>query len=288
MKAPRRLLSDPQTDPMLRRLLKADVQFDPPPDASQKVWLALSAQLPIPPPSSPPTKAPPTPPNPPPPVPPAAPLAGATSAGAIAGMLKPALLGAALMGTVLVGVELRSTPSATIAHIAPLTTASNRVESTATFVISEGTPAGSFAPPSGSTVAAVSTTEINKKYIGSKENETVPSPVEVSSVLPVPIAPLASSSSTIVEEDRQSRLMEEARLVQRGRDAVASGNFGEALRLLGQAQAMRGVLFQESEALMIEALMRSGQREGASARAQAFLKAFPKSPHANRIRSMIQ
>jgi hypothetical protein len=101
------------------------------------------------------------------------------------------------------------------------------------------------------------------------------------SALPEPVASVAPA-----EQERIERLREEARLVREGRDALGRGDFSGALRWLGQAQAMRGVLYQESEALTIEALARSGQRDAASTRARAFLTAYPKSPHAARLQPL--
>jgi outer membrane protein assembly factor BamD (BamD/ComL family) len=70
------------------------------------------------------------------------------------------------------------------------------------------------------------------------------------------------------------------------RSALRSGNPGEALRLIQQIQGKfgAGLLGQEREALTIEALGRSGQREQARTRAEAFLRAFPSSPHAQDVR----
>jgi hypothetical protein len=45
-------------------------------------------------------------------------------------------------------------------------------------------------------------------------------------------------------------------------------------------------LLQEREALTIEALARTGRRAEANRRAEAFLRAFPGSPHAAAVREL--
>jgi hypothetical protein len=48
-----------------------------------------------------------------------------------------------------------------------------------------------------------------------------------------------------------------------------------------------GILLQEREALTISALAELGRSSEASARARAFLRAFPQSPHAERVRRAV-
>ena len=91
------------------------------------------------------------------------------------------------------------------------------------------------------------------------------------------------------KKSRASRLAEESRMVLEARNALRSGDPGAALRLLEAARIAfpDGGLVQEREALTIEALARSGQREVASRRAEAFLRDYPKSPHAADVRRSI-
>jgi outer membrane protein assembly factor BamD (BamD/ComL family) len=86
-----------------------------------------------------------------------------------------------------------------------------------------------------------------------------------------------------------SRLSDEAHAVLAARAALRSGNPEAALRELSDARASfpRGALVQEREALTIEALARTGQSGAASARAQAFLHRFPRSPHGDDVRRFI-
>ncbi len=90
-------------------------------------------------------------------------------------------------------------------------------------------------------------------------------------------------------EARRSRLREEAAVIADARGALRSGNPGQALVLLEAARIRfpDGVLGQEREALSIEALARGGQSSAASARARAFLAAYPNSAHAEHIQSFV-
>ena len=90
---------------------------------------------------------------------------------------------------------------------------------------------------------------------------------------------------------RAARLEESTRRIADGafaaRGALRGGDAAGALRKLDElgTRFPGGVLAQEREALAIEALYTTGQRAAASARAEAFLRAYPNSPHATRLRS---
>jgi hypothetical protein len=79
-----------------------------------------------------------------------------------------------------------------------------------------------------------------------------------------------------------SRLAEESRAVIAARRALRDGDPALSLRLLDAARAAfpDGSLSQEREALTIQALASSGQRELAARRAASFLREHPESPHA--------
>ena len=363
MNTPRRLLADPRTDPHLQGLLDAGRHVDPPPAAARQVWLALSAQLPLPPPpDTPPPATPPTPPAPtapaaptipttpaapPPPIPlaeaaakagalpgaakaGASAAAGATKAGALAGvaqtgalagaakagslalLVKPALLGALAMGSLLGGYSILTpspapeTPGGSALPLVSSTTGSPR-----------SVPRGSSAPNTTPDVASATTSasptpatapeaSARNPLRGTTPGPGIPAvqdptsrpadtaPEPAASAAPadpnaaVSPAPTASTEKEKAEEERKGRIREEARLVKAGREALAAGNTAGALQLLGQAQATGGVMHQESEALIIEALARGGQGDAASARARAFLAAHPTSPHATRLRSFVR
>ena len=73
------------------------------------------------------------------------------------------------------------------------------------------------------------------------------------------------------------------------RQALRANDAGKALHLLTQAQQRfrNGALVEEREALSIEAMARTGQSARASARAQAFVKRHPRSPHAADVQRFI-
>jgi TolA-binding protein len=83
-----------------------------------------------------------------------------------------------------------------------------------------------------------------------------------------------------------SQLSEENRALLQARQALRSNDPAGALSLLEQSQKRfpRGALAEEREALAIEALARLGETTRAAARAQAFSRNYPRSPHAADIR----
>jgi hypothetical protein len=86
-----------------------------------------------------------------------------------------------------------------------------------------------------------------------------------------------------------SRLREESAAVVAARKTLLAGNPAEALRMLDRLRAdyPNGALVQEREALTIRALVESGQKEAARKRAEAFFRAYPRSPHAAEVRALL-
>ena len=78
-----------------------------------------------------------------------------------------------------------------------------------------------------------------------------------------------------------SRLAAEGQLVLAARNELREGHAAAALmRLETQREAFaNGALVQEREAMTIEALQRTGRSEEARRRAEAFVRAYPSSPH---------
>jgi hypothetical protein len=91
------------------------------------------------------------------------------------------------------------------------------------------------------------------------------------------------------EVRRASRLAEESASVVAIRKTLLAGEPAEALRMLDRASAQfpDGVLGQERESLAVRALVQSGQKEAARRRGEAFLRAFPRSPHAAELRALL-
>ena len=81
----------------------------------------------------------------------------------------------------------------------------------------------------------------------------------------------------------------EGRLVGLGRDELRAGRASRALELLGKAQQAypTGVLAEERDRLIIEALVLSGDRLGAAERERDFEIAYPRSIHLALVRSMV-
>jgi hypothetical protein len=86
-----------------------------------------------------------------------------------------------------------------------------------------------------------------------------------------------------------SRLREEAAVLRRAREALRQGNLSGASAELDAARTAfpRGALGEEREALTIELMARSGQRDAARQRAGAFLQSFPNSPYAGNVRRAV-
>lgn len=91
------------------------------------------------------------------------------------------------------------------------------------------------------------------------------------------------------ESRAPSRLREESAAVLAIRKTLLSGNATEALHMLDRARAdfPGGALGQEREALRVRALVESGQKDAARKRGEAFLRAFPRSPYAAEVRSLL-
>jgi hypothetical protein len=105
-------------------------------------------------------------------------------------------------------------------------------------------------------------------------------------------APTASSAVARVPPsvtESQSALRDESSAVLEIRRTLRAGDASGALRLLEQARQRfpHGALSQEREALGIEALAKSGASDAASRKAEAFLRAHPKSPYAADVQSFI-
>jgi len=101
--------------------------------------------------------------------------------------------------------------------------------------------------------------------------------------------PNAAATKEVVENARASQLREESEMILGARRVLRAGDSLRALTLLDAARARfpEGILVQEREALSIEALVRSGQRALATKRAEAFLRAYPKSPHGADVKRVV-
>lgn len=85
------------------------------------------------------------------------------------------------------------------------------------------------------------------------------------------------------------RLARELRALERARQALAVHKAGEALRLLDRyrAQFAGGVLGSEETVLRVQALLATGDREGAQALADTYSVSHPDSVYARRLKEFV-
>lgn len=95
-------------------------------------------------------------------------------------------------------------------------------------------------------------------------------------------APAKAPPAVAVEGPSELDLLREAQRLQAGEPAAALAVVARHQRLFPS-----GILAQEREMVAIEALMRLGRRDAARARAATFLRQYPGSVHAVRIRELI-
>jgi hypothetical protein len=98
----------------------------------------------------------------------------------------------------------------------------------------------------------------------------------------------APSTQATSPEARAAALKTESEGVQRARAQLTQGNPGGALATLAELDrdVPRGALGQERALYAILALSAAGQHERASRQADAFLRTWPSSPHAARVREL--
>ncbi len=106
-------------------------------------------------------------------------------------------------------------------------------------------------------------------------------------------SPAAEPGSRVSDEDAEqlgSRLQEESDALLAAREAYRAGDSARALQLLERARRRfpHGTLGQEREALTIQVLAQSGARGAAKQRAEAFLRRYPRSPHAADVRGVAE
>jgi hypothetical protein len=112
-------------------------------------------------------------------------------------------------------------------------------------------------------------------------------PTEASPIAPsqaLPAAPLAEAPPSV-----KARARSELELIADAEHALRS-NPRQALLLAAEHARLfpRGELAQEREVLTIEALVRTGQKDRARARLEAFRRTYPSSPHARRLESLFR
>jgi hypothetical protein len=104
-------------------------------------------------------------------------------------------------------------------------------------------------------------------------------------------APVATSAGDFAPEARHARSTsaKEAALLRRARSELYAGDAAAALATLelSRRDVRAPQLAPEREALVIEALYRSGRRAEASRLAREYLARFPDSPHGSKLRALL-
>jgi hypothetical protein len=215
-------------------------------------------------------------------------LAGLLGKAGLAGVVQAGGVGAVL-GAVVTTALVVASPSPTRSAEAP------RV-----VIASASAPSVAIAPaPSASVnVAPVAPNDVPKPPVArASANSASPAvksaPAEsAASTASFEAVHVAPPSPSVVAEDVPSveTLRAEARLVGQAREALRAGNAPLAFRQLDEArrQFPNGVVRQEREALVVEALVRLGRKDEATRAARRFIREFPGSPFVARVKSLIE
>ena len=258
---PVRLIADPGRPESERALLQLGADIAPPRDAEARVWLALVGAIGVPAAAGAADTSTQT----------TSTTTTTTAAKAKAGLTGvkiaaivatlAALTALAALGSYLVGAVKDARPQAPVATAPAAATPSQPA-------------AAAVAPP-----------------------EDAPPPTEIVPARPAPgtrrpprdqLRPRAAAGPSTTAPSPATRLREETTLIRDARQALRAGDAARALRILDECRRLfpAGVLQQERERLAIEALIKDGRAAEASARAAAFLRKYPDSPHAGEIRAL--
>lgn len=256
--------------PHERELLEAGRTMDPPPDAANMIWLALGPKL--------------------------VPGAGNGSAGSassgssittavggvkavVVGVTSILVIAGAIAAMIMASPAdpAKTSPAAPTAVIAVSPSMIDEVPAKEPILAGPGSEP--ILSPSASKTVAAETAQgraLSPRRLDAK-----------------PIVAAASASVKDAEQvraERASRLREESRVLAEARGALRGGDPASALEKLDAALGRfpDGILLQEREVLAIEALARSGQGSAASERAAAFLRTYPTSPHATKVRGYVK
>lgn len=114
-------------------------------------------------------------------------------------------------------------------------------------------------------------------------------PVEATAEPLPPVDRAVSPRSISTPTPTASAREPEATLLSRAHDALLHGDPATALAITQQHARLypNGLLTQERERIAIEALMAEGDKQRARARANAFYKSYPDSPHRARLERLI-
>jgi hypothetical protein len=288
MSDPKRWLDeDGGAGPGERAFLQQGLSMDPPKGAQDEVWMALCAQIGA---AGGMAAAPAAAPQAAAAASPGAAGAGgavATGKGAAAGMGSWGLAGAGVAKGLLIGLLCGGLAAGGYAAVAPSRAVPlNAPAAEAPFGISPPAPAPHSSPaPAASASAEPPDRTLDERPAASARPRITSAALGASAhASEAPSSPPPAESAAT---ERESRLRDERRMLGEARNVLRGGQAAQAIQKLDEMRERfpDGVLAQEREALAIEALARTGRREAAAARAEAFLRAYPKSPHRQRIES---
>jgi len=106
---------------------------------------------------------------------------------------------------------------------------------------------------------------------------------------PAPTTPSVPRPVTRSARPASSSLADQVAELDRARAALDAGDTARTLRIVDAYAAAYpgGALTQEAELLRVDALVRGGNRTEAERTGKHFLAAYPKSPHAARVRALL-
>ncbi len=243
MSDPKRWLFDDDVSPLGKRLLRSSLDVEPPPGTETTLWNAITARL----------------------------DPGGEGDGGEGGPEG----GSPPQGTVGGGAALKAMGAIGFAVVVGV----------AAYVAVRTPEVAPPAPP-----APIATTSHDAPSPSVAASESSLPVVDVSALPNASSSPatrptVVSSAPSVVAAPEEDPLLAEARAVRAARDLLRSGDGEGALRDL-RAAAKRfpnGTMVEEREALMIEALAKTGRGDEARERAQTFLRTRPSSPLAPRV-----
>jgi TolA-binding protein len=106
---------------------------------------------------------------------------------------------------------------------------------------------------------------------------------------PEPVRPAAVETTKTHAQPAASTLTLQIAALDHARGALNAGDSPRARRLVDayEAEYPDGAFTQEAEVVRIDALIREGNRDGAERVAKRFFAAYPRSPHAARVRGLL-
>jgi hypothetical protein len=115
-----------------------------------------------------------------------------------------------------------------------------------------------------------------------------PQPAETAAQQPATVA-RSVADSAVARRVEQGGISRELELLEKARVALASGDTARSAALLAEHRRFpKRALGPEAQILGIQVALAQGRRAEAARRAEAFLQAQPRSPHARRVRSLLQ